>query len=122
MIDLKIVAKAYSAEEVVDAVYFAMRYVKQGAVARRTGKDIFQDAVRSSPTPRVRELTMALVKEIEGELGRSAADFAAGEFKAAMDSLAALAREHRGTMSDADRATAEALAAELSSDPLAASK
>jgi len=121
MIDLRPSIAGSPHKDVVDAVYFAIRYVKQAATAHRTGKDIFQDANRSAPSLRVRQLAMALVQEIERQLGISAAQFQSAEFNEAMNTLSALPHDHSGTMTKEERAEAEALAAELSTDPLASS-
>jgi len=118
MNELNIVVQDFSSEEVADAVYFAIRYVKQVSIARRTGKEIFQDATRNGPTERVEKLTTALVGELEKQLGQPVSRFGAEQFRKAIVSLTALAQSRRGIMSDEDRAVAEALAAELSVSPL----
>jgi hypothetical protein len=115
---LNTIAEDYSPEEVANAVYFAIRYVKQVSIAHRSGKEIFQDATRSAPGEKVQNLTMALIGELEKQLGHLVSHFGAEQFRQAVDALTALAQSRRGTISDEDRAVAEALAEELAVSPL----
>ncbi|MFA4951987.1 hypothetical protein [Brevundimonas sp.] len=117
MIDLRPITDGYSRQEVTDAVYYAIRFVKQGAAARQAGKDVFQDARRSTPTPRTRDLTMSLVHELESALGRQELQFQDGDFQKSVGALSSLTERSTESMTDADRAEAEALAEELSFDP-----
>lgn len=117
MIDLRPITDSYSRQEITDAAYYAIRFVKQGAAARQAGKDIFQDARRSTPTPRTRDLTMSLVSALEVALGRHELQFQAGDLQKSVEALSGLTELSTESMTDADRAEAEALAAELSFDP-----
>jgi hypothetical protein len=104
-------------EQIIDAIYYAMRYIKQAARARRMDKDIFQDADRSLPSSATQALTMAIVREIEGSVGMKAESFDGQTFTTVFTFLSAVATSQRGEMSEDDRREAEALAAELSADP-----
>ena len=104
-------------EEIVDAIYYAMRYIKQAARARHAEKDIFQDADGSLPSPATRTLTMNVVHQIEGAVGMKSEDFDGRTFSTVFAFLSDVATSHRGEMSEDDRREAEALAAELSAHP-----
>jgi hypothetical protein len=106
-----------SSEEIVEAIYYAMRYIKQAWSTKRIDKDIFQDAHRSLPSPATQALTLDIVRQVERSVGVKAEHLDDKTFAAIFTFLSAAARSQRGEMSEDERREAEALAAELSADP-----
>jgi hypothetical protein len=107
----------HSPEEIVEAIYYAMRYIKQASRAGRMDKNIFQDSDGSLPSSATQALTMEIVRQIERSAGMKAEDFDSSTFGAVFAFLSASATSQRGEMSEDDRLAAEALAADLSTDP-----
>ncbi len=108
----------HSPEEVVEAIYYAMRYIKQASRTRRMDKNIFQDGERSLPSPVTQALTMNVVRQVERSVGTRAVDFDTETFGTVFAFLSAAATSQRGEMTADDRRQAEALAAELSVYPI----
>lgn len=106
-----------SPEEVLEAIYFALRYIKQAGRARRMEKDIFQDADGNSPSTKIVLLTMAIVRRIEQLTGVKAEIFDRETFSEVFEYLSKTAKGLKGTMTDEERKSAEDLAEELAAFP-----
>jgi hypothetical protein len=107
-----------SPEKVLEAIYFALRYIKQAGRATCMDKDIFQDADGNSPSTEIVSLTMAIVRRVEQLVGAKAESFDSATFSEVFEFLSKKARGLNGKMTDDERKSAEALAEELAVLPI----
>jgi hypothetical protein len=75
MADLAEILNGKSREDVVGALYYASRYIKQANHLSKYEKDIFDDDEKSAPSPDVKRLTWEIVGWVEAKEGLRAGDF-----------------------------------------------
>jgi len=75
MVDVTHLLKGYRDDEIIAAIYFAVRHIKQARTLTALSKDMFQDGPHSRPTARVKKLATDIVADIETRLGKSSTDF-----------------------------------------------
>lgn len=75
MSDLSALLNNHTPEDVLGALYYAARYIKQADHLSRYEKDIFDDDERSTPTDKVKQLTWEIVKWVEAQEGMVSGKF-----------------------------------------------
>jgi len=75
MMDLRHLFNGYRDDEIVAAIYFAIRHIKQARVLADLSKDMFQDDPHSRPTARVKKLAKEIVLDVETTLGKNSIEF-----------------------------------------------
>ncbi len=80
--------KDYILSEKRSALYYLTRYIKQAKVFKNYEKDIFVDDKNSSPTEKVKALTLNLIDIIEKVADKKAVEFDEKEFFFWMDTIA----------------------------------
>lgn len=78
----------YILSEKRSALYYLTRYIKQVKVFKNYEKDIFVDDKNSSPTEKVKALTLNLIDFIEKVANKKAIEFDEKEFFFWMDTIA----------------------------------
>jgi hypothetical protein len=73
MLDFTSEFVSFSSEEVVTALYYVARYIKQAAFFKHE-KDIFEDVERSVPSEREKTLACSIISVIENHFGKKIAD------------------------------------------------
>jgi hypothetical protein len=80
--------KDYILFEKRSALYYLTRYIKQAKIFKNYEKDIFVDDKNSSPTEKVKALTLRLIDIIEKVANKKAVEFDEKEFFFWMDTIA----------------------------------
>jgi hypothetical protein len=83
------IIRGYSVKDSIDALYYAIRFIKQADSISKNDKDFFEDDERSMPSQEARKLTIRIIDIIEAKYGKNAAELDDAEFIEAMKALSA---------------------------------
>jgi hypothetical protein len=71
-------------------LYYATRYIKQAETFEKYKKDLFEDALDSQPSEKIKSMTLEMIELIEKLADKKASGFSEQEFYYWMDQIAEL--------------------------------
>jgi len=71
MVDIASIVTGYDEKDVVDAIYYAARIIKQAVFLRKNEKNVFADDKKSEPSVKAIDLSHKIVSAIENEFEKN---------------------------------------------------